>query len=99
MVAHGIHTFKDDEELEKGGDIASDLSKAMEESRIFIVIFSEYHATSKWCLNELVNIIDRMTQKESVVLLVFYHVDPRDVGKQGGSFKDEFLDHTKDADQ
>ena len=40
-----------------------------------------------------------MTQKESVVLLVFYHVDPRDVGKQGGSFKDEFLDHTKDADQ
>ena len=102
LVAHGIHTFRDDEELEKGGDIASDLSRAIEESRIFVVIFSQHYATSKWCLNELVKIIDSMTQKGTgsvLVLPVFYHVDPRDVGNQEGSFKDAFLHHEKDADQ
>ncbi|KAL6331993.1 hypothetical protein AAG906_020347 [Vitis piasezkii] len=99
LVARGIHTFRDDEELEKGGDIASDLSRAIEESKIFIIIFSEHYADSKWCLNELVKIIDCMTKEESVVLPVFYHVDPRDVRNQGGSFKDAFLGHAKDADQ
>ena len=100
LVAHGIHTFRDDEELEKGGDIASDLSRAMDESRIFVVIFSQHYANSKWCLNELVKIIDNMTKEESVVVLpVFYHVDPRDVGNQEGSFKEAFLHHEKDADQ
>ena len=53
LVAYGIHTFRDDEELEKGGDIASDLSRAIEESRVFIIIFSKNYANSKWCLNEL----------------------------------------------
>ena len=99
LVARGIHTFRDDEELEKGGDIASDLSRAIEESKIFIIICSEHYADSKWCLNELVKIIDCMTKEESVVLPVFYHVDPRDVRNQGGSFKDAFLGHAKDADQ
>ncbi|WKA11777.1 hypothetical protein VitviT2T_029244 [Vitis vinifera] len=99
LVARGIHTFRDDEELEKGGDIASDLSRAIEESKIFIIIFSKHYADSKWCLNELVKIIDCMTEKKSVVLPVFYHVEPTDVRNQGGSFKDAFLEHAKDADQ
>ena len=99
LVARGIHTFRDDEELEKGGDIASNLSRAIEESKIFIIIFSEHYADSKWCLNELVKIIDCMTEKKSVVLPVFYHVDPRNVRNQGGSFEDAFLEHAKDADQ
>ena len=30
---------------------------------------------------------------------MFYHVQPRDVGHQSGSFQDAFLDHEKDADQ
>ncbi|KAL6315424.1 hypothetical protein AAG906_000538 [Vitis piasezkii] len=99
LVANGIHTFRDDEELEKGGDIASNLSRAIEESKIFVIIFSKRYADSKWCLNELVKIIDCKTEKGSVVLPVFYHVEPTDVRKQGGSFKDAFLDHAKDADQ
>ncbi|RVW38660.1 TMV resistance protein N [Vitis vinifera] len=33
LTASGIQTFRDDEELEKGGDIASDLFRAIEESR------------------------------------------------------------------
>ena len=99
LVERDIHTFRDDEELEKGGDIASDLSRVIEESKIFVVIFSKHYADSKWCLDELVKIIDCKTEKGSVVLPVFYHVEPTDVRNQGGSFKDAFLEHAKDADQ
>ncbi|XP_034675535.1 disease resistance protein RPV1-like isoform X12 [Vitis riparia] len=98
LVARGIHTFRDDEELEKGGDIASDLSRAIKESKIFIIIFSKHFADSKWCLNELVKIIDCMTEKK-VVLPVFYHVEPRDVRNQKGSFEDAFSKHAEGADQ
>ena len=41
LVAYGIQTFRDDEKLEKGGDITSDLSTAIEESKIFLIIFSK----------------------------------------------------------
>ena len=88
LTSYGIHTFKDDEELEKGGDIASDLLRAIEESTIFIIIFSKNYAYSRWCLNELVKIIERKSQKESLVLPIFYHVDPSDVRNQKGSFGD-----------
>ena len=99
LVTRGIHTFRDDEELEKGGDIAADLSRAIEESRIFIIIFSKNYAYSRWCLNELLKIIDCVTQKESMVVPIFYHVPPSDVRNQSGSFDYAFTFHEKDADQ
>ncbi|KAL6343056.1 hypothetical protein AAG906_017868 [Vitis piasezkii] len=92
-------SFRDDEELEKGGDIASDLLRAIEESRFFIIIFSKNYAYSRWCLNELVKIIERKSQKESVVLPIFYHVDPSDVRNQRGSFGDALAYHERDANQ
>ena len=48
LVAYGVHTFRDDKELERG-DIASDLLRAIEESKIFIIIFSTNYANSSWC--------------------------------------------------
>ena len=99
LATHGIHTFRDDEELEKGGDIAADLSRAIEESRIFIIIFSKNYAYSRWCLNELLKIIDCVTQKESMVVPIFYDVPPSDVRNQSGSFGKAFTFHEKDADQ
>ncbi|KAL6344338.1 hypothetical protein AAG906_037917 [Vitis piasezkii] len=48
LTAYGIQTFRDDEELEKGEDIASDLLRAIEESRVFIIIFSKNYAYSRW---------------------------------------------------
>ena len=68
LVAYGVHTFRDDKELEKGGDIASDLLRAIEESKIFITIFSTNYANSSWCLNELVKIFECTTQKQSTIL-------------------------------
>ena len=68
LVAYGVHSFRDDEELEKGGDIASDLLRAIEESKIFIIIFSTNYANSRWCLNELVKNFECTTQKQSTIL-------------------------------
>ncbi|KAJ9700893.1 hypothetical protein PVL29_006292 [Vitis rotundifolia] len=99
LTAYGIQTFRDGEELEKGGDIASDLFRAIEESMFFIIIFSKNYAYSTWCLNELVKIIERKSQKESMVLPIFYHVDPSDVRNQRGSFGDALAYHERDANQ
>ncbi|RVW71062.1 TMV resistance protein N [Vitis vinifera] len=99
LDAYGICTFRDDEELEKGRDIAFDLSRAIEESKIFIVIFSKNYANSRWCLNELLKIIESMEKEGKIVLPIFYHVNPSDVRKQLGSYGDAFSNHEKDADE
>ncbi|KAL6343040.1 hypothetical protein AAG906_017852 [Vitis piasezkii] len=52
-----------------------------------------------WCLNELVKIIERKSQKESMVLPIFYHVDPSDVRNQRGSFGDALAYHERKANQ
>ena len=54
---NGIHTFMDDEELREGDEISEALVRAIEHSRISIIIFSKNYAFSGWCLDELVNII------------------------------------------
>lgn len=100
LVSNGIHTFRDDEELEKGGVIAGELLNAIEESRIFIVIFSKDYANSSWCLNELEKITECMaTNDQQIILPIFYHVNPSEVRKQTGSYGEAFADHEKDADQ
>ncbi|KAI8556050.1 hypothetical protein RHMOL_Rhmol05G0222500 [Rhododendron molle] len=50
----GFHTFRDDDGLEKGEDIKSELLKAIRELRISIIVFSKNYASSSWCLEELV---------------------------------------------
>ncbi|KAJ7950631.1 putative Disease resistance protein family [Quillaja saponaria] len=42
----GIPTFKDDINLQKGGEIATELLKAIQMSRIAIIVFSKNYATS-----------------------------------------------------
>ncbi|GLT71272.1 hypothetical protein SLA2020_433050 [Shorea laevis] len=53
----GIHTFRDDEELPRGNHISTELLKAIQGSRVSIVVFSKGYASSRWCLDELVEIM------------------------------------------
>ncbi|KAL6316614.1 hypothetical protein AAG906_018869 [Vitis piasezkii] len=53
----GIRTVREDEELPRE-EIAAELLKAIEESRIYLIILSENYARSRWCLEELTNIMD-----------------------------------------
>ncbi|CAL2276637.1 unnamed protein product [Prunus armeniaca] len=89
-----IKTFMDDPELERGTTISSELFKAIQESRLAIVVLSPNYASSSWCLDELTKIIQCM-KSNGTVLPVFYNVDPSDVRKQSGSFAGVFTEHEK----
>ncbi|XP_065617355.1 disease resistance protein RUN1 [Quercus suber] len=92
----GIHTFRDNEKLEQGTFIAPELTKAIKESKYAIIVLSENYAFSKWCLDELVKILECMNEKELKVLPIFYHVDPSDIRNQRKTFEKAFLEHEKD---
>ncbi|CAL5401696.1 unnamed protein product [Camellia sinensis] len=89
----GFRTFRDDDGIERGENIKFELNKAIQESKISIVVFSEDYASSSWCLDELVMILERRRTVGHVVLPVFYHVDPSHVRKQKKSFKEALTRH------
>ncbi|KAL8241750.1 hypothetical protein R6Q59_012052 [Mikania micrantha] len=93
LVLTGVHTYKDDEELRRGETIAPALLKAIEESRIALIIFSENYANSSWCLDEVTHIMRCRSERGQIVLPVFYHVDPSDVRRQKGKYKEAFAKH------
>ncbi|KAH9778157.1 ADP-ribosyl cyclase/cyclic ADP-ribose hydrolase [Citrus sinensis] len=84
-----IKTFTD-EELKRGDEISPAILNAIIGSKILVIIFSKNYASSKWCLDELVKILECKNMNDQVVVPVFYHVDPSDVRKQTGSFGDAF---------
>ena len=88
-----ILTFKDDEGLDRGKFILSELLKAIEESRFAVIIFSKSYASSRWCLDELAEIVKSKKEKGLIILLIFYDVDPSDVRKQIGTFRQAFNKH------
>ncbi|XP_052188395.1 disease resistance protein RPV1-like [Diospyros lotus] len=93
----GIFTFKDDQKLERGESISPALLKAIKESRLAVVVFSENYASSKWCLEELVNILECQKTRALTVLPVFYKVDPSDLRKQRRSVGEAFAKHERDS--
>ncbi|KAI9377291.1 hypothetical protein POPTR_019G046000v4 [Populus trichocarpa] len=94
LVQAGIHTFRDDDELSRGEEISKHLLRAIQESKISIVVFSKGYASSRWCLNELVEILKCKNRKtDQIVLPIFYDIDPSDVRKQNGSFAEAFVKH------
>ena len=97
LVGKGIHTFRDDDELRRGDIISEKLLQAIEESGVFIIIFSENYANSKWCLNELVRIMECWSARGWKVFPSFYHVDPSEVRKQSGKYGEAFADYEKNG--
>lgn len=83
----GINVFIDNK-LASGEEISTSLLKSIEGSRILIVIISKNYASSSWCLDELVKIIECKNFKGQMVLPIFFKVDPSDVRKQTGTFGD-----------
>ncbi|XP_004296293.1 PREDICTED: TMV resistance protein N-like [Fragaria vesca subsp. vesca] len=92
LVQKGINTFIDDG-LKRGEEISSSLLKAIEESKISVIVFSENYASSKWCLEELVKIMQCNESKKQIVYPVFYKVDPSHVRNQTGSFGQALAHH------
>ncbi|KAJ9675997.1 hypothetical protein PVL29_024805 [Vitis rotundifolia] len=91
----GINTFIDDEKLERGGVISPALVTAIENSMFSIIVLSENCASSKWCLEELVKVLECMKTRGRRVLPIFYNVDPSDVKKHRGKFGAALAEHEK----
>ena len=99
---NGILTFRDEEKLERGKCIPPELFKSIEETQFAVVILSTNYASSTWCLDELVKIVECMKQNKLTILPVFYHVNPSDARNQTGilasgnlTFAEAFAAHEK----
>jgi hypothetical protein len=88
----GINTYMDNA-LERGENISQALLKAIEESRISVIVFSQNYASSSWCLDELATIFECKGRKGQIVLPVFYKVDPSEVRHQRNSFGEASVKH------
>ncbi|XP_057761742.1 TMV resistance protein N-like isoform X3 [Arachis stenosperma] len=89
----GIHTFFDDDKLLSGEEITPAIIKAIEESRIAIVVLSPNYASSSFCLDELVHVLHCIKGNNRLVLPVFYEMDPSDVRHLKNSFGEAMAKH------
>nr|XP_028963605.1 TMV resistance protein N-like isoform X4 [Malus domestica] len=88
--------FIDNDNLKRGEEIKEELFRAIEESRISIIVFSKSYADSSWCLDELVKIMECRSQLGRHVLPIFYHVEASDIRKQEGSLAPIFEKYEED---
>ncbi|KAK7286726.1 hypothetical protein RJT34_21937 [Clitoria ternatea] len=82
----GVNAFLDDERLERGAELEPELVRAIEGSRISIVVFSKSYTESRWCLNELIEILNCRRKSSQDVVPIFYHVKTSEVRHQDGEF-------------
>ncbi|PWA87824.1 toll/interleukin-1 receptor (TIR) domain-containing protein [Artemisia annua] len=89
----GIYTYKDDEKIQKGKRISDDLFTSIEDSKFYIIVFSKNYASSSWCLEELVKIMECHKMTGRTAYPVFYDVETTEVRKQSGAVGEAFARH------
>ncbi|KAM7474503.1 hypothetical protein LguiB_021746 [Lonicera macranthoides] len=95
LVQQGFRTFRDNDEVEGGENLKSELEKEIRQSKIYVVVISKDYASSTWCLDELVTILEKRRNSQHVVLPVFYDVDPSHVRKKTGRIAKAFARNEK----
>ncbi|KAL3749973.1 hypothetical protein ACJRO7_011015 [Eucalyptus globulus] len=89
MVGAGILVFRDSESLHVGEEIGAELLQAIENSKIYIPIFSANYVSSCWCLRELAYMV-KCTLKSNgnkEILPIFLDVEPVDVKLKTNLYK------------
>ncbi|VVB02488.1 unnamed protein product [Arabis nemorensis] len=81
----GITPFIDNE-IKRGESIGPELIRGIRGSKIAIILVSKNYASSKWCLDELVEIMKCREELGQTVMAIFYKVDPSHVKKLSGEF-------------
>ncbi|KAL3741388.1 hypothetical protein ACJRO7_016944 [Eucalyptus globulus] len=89
----GICVFRDDEEVRAGERIDGSLQRAIDNSRIYIPVFSRTYASSQWCLRELVQIVANtsISEGKKEILPIFFDVEPEDVKLKTPLYHDAIL--------
>ncbi|XP_023741590.1 disease resistance protein RPV1 isoform X1 [Lactuca sativa] len=96
LQQNNIYTYKDDKRIKKGKRISDELMGSIEASKYFIIVFSKNYASSSWCLDELVKIMDCHKTTKHTAYPVFYDVEPSEVRKQSGEVGEAFARHKKE---
>ncbi|KAJ8759477.1 hypothetical protein K2173_007090 [Erythroxylum novogranatense] len=98
LSGKGLKTFVDDQ-LRIGEEINTALLQAIQDSKVALIIFSENYASSSWCLDELLKIIECHESKthKQIVIPVFYGVTPSDVRRQNRRYGESFAKHIENG--
>lgn len=89
LRSRGLQVFLDRPELQAGHTILSQIKAAIEVASVHIAIFSENYAESKWCLDELVLMLE--TTPRATILPVFYKVKPSELRRTDTGAYAKFL--------
>ncbi|XP_006282489.2 disease resistance protein RML1A [Capsella rubella] len=85
-----MRTFND-QGIERSHTIGPEVVQGIRESKVSIVVLSPNYASSRWCLDELVEIIKcKETSEEMIVMPIFNRVSPSNVRIQNGAFGKAF---------
>ena len=95
LERHEIRAFRHDKELERGKDIWTELEKAIETSRIAIIVFSINYAASSWCLDELAKILECKRSLQQIVLPIFFNVEPSKLRALKGNLDQVLASHVE----
>ena len=85
-----ISTYVDAEDICGGESLSEELRKHIQQSRLLIVVFSKNYASSRWCLRELVQMVEQVKMTGQVLVPIFYGVYPSDVSQATGAFGEAF---------
>lgn len=81
LRSRGIRAFLDKEEMQVGDELTPQIKAAIKTASVHVAIFSERYGDSKWCLDELV----LMVESRAVIIPVFYeNVKPAHLLWRGG---------------
>ncbi|XP_016194615.1 disease resistance protein RPP13 [Arachis ipaensis] len=94
LVNKRIETFRDSEKLRIGQELEGALVEAIERSRMSILILCDEYPTSKWCLDELVKIMECSGNgTKRPVLPVYFRVAKSDVQFQKNKYETAMAAH------
>ncbi|XP_020997397.2 toMV resistance protein Tm-2(2)-like [Arachis duranensis] len=94
LVNKRIETFRDSEKLRIGEEIEGALLEAIERSRMSILVLCAKYPTSRWCLDELVKIMQCSNSgSKRPVLPIFFYVEPADLKYQRKSYGKAMTNH------
>ena len=70
-----IKTYVDNNNLERGEEIPITLVRAIEEAKLSVSVFSKNYADSKWCLDELLKILECGRTKRHIIVPIICLVE------------------------
>ncbi|KAM7480808.1 hypothetical protein LguiB_005391 [Lonicera macranthoides] len=83
LTKAGIVTFRDNDEIERGEDIKSELERGVKQSRMSILVFSKDYLSSRACLYEVETILEHHKKYPGhIILPIFYLVEPAQIKQQ-----------------